>query len=188
MEQLDLVYNAFSNLERNYSRSKKKRSEYIADKFGGDIKIGSFLILNVLSAEEFTDPEDIRKFSEIRNIFEFLIKNADRLDSLGSFDKDDAGQDLLKRALDAAQWCGTHIETCDQRSLYNTTKGSLHFVSDKAGSHVVPLLSARYCKVYNEAMAAFVSNLCKTPVEIGDIAERNKLGMGFSVVSGIDYR
>ena len=177
MEQLDLVYNTFANLERNYARSKKSRSEYIADKFGGNIQIGSFLILNALSAEEFTDPEDIRKFSFVRDIFGEINAHADSLDALESFDfKESTVVSQLKNALNAGQWTGMHIETCTQSELYGDSRGVIHYDIRSAEAHVAPLMTARYYKIFSNAMVAFATPFCKVPVKQGDILERKNLG------------
>lgn len=195
MEQLDLVYATFSNLERNYSRSKKSRSEYIKDKFGGDISIGSFLILNALSAEEFSDPEDIRKFSEVRRVFDKLLENKDRLDSLASFNFDEeseCAQNILD-ALNLGQDVGTKLVVVDQSELYNNDAGVLHFDVRPNDVRLVPARFSnsveltRYMKMCNRGMVSFFGQFVSgSSLNVGSVVERKNLGLVFSPAASVD--
>lgn len=195
MEQLDLVYNTFANLERNYSRSKKTRTEYITDKFGGNIQIGSFLILNALSAEEFSDPEDIRKFSEVRSIFDFLLEHQDTLDSLQSFDmgsNDDIS--LIFGALSAGQVIGTGIEVCSQRSLYTNDSGTMHYDVSARETLMAPVClesageHAPYVKLFNRGMLCLFGQIAgRSDLQLDDILMRKNLGMSFEPVDAPEF-
>ena len=195
MEQLDLVYSTFANLERNYSRSKKSRSEYIKDKFGGDIPVGSFLILNALSAEEFSDPEDIRKFSEIRAIFDKLLENKDRLDSLASFNFD-MDSDGSMSALDVLNLCqdfGTGVTVVEQGALYNGEAGVMQFDVRSEEVRIAPAKLSntsnftRYIKMCNRGMVAFFGQFVPdSSLDLGSVVERKNLGLSFTVATAVE--
>ena len=60
MSILDKVYTTFKRLDQDFARSKKTRTEFITDKFGGDIAIGSVIILDAIRAEGVEEsPENI---------------------------------------------------------------------------------------------------------------------------------
>ena len=83
MEVLDRVYSAFSNLDRDFARSKKSRTDFILEKFGGDIDMGSMIILDAISASTGEETaEDIQKLTFVKEIFEKLKDARDNLDSL----------------------------------------------------------------------------------------------------------
>ena len=86
MEVLDRVYSAFSNLDRDFARSKKSRTDFILEKFGGDIDMGSMIILDAISASTVEETaEDIQKLTFVKEIFEKLKDARDNLDSLPDF-------------------------------------------------------------------------------------------------------
>lgn len=183
MDTLDLVYNAFTGLERNYARSKKTRTEYVKDKFGGDINVGSFLILNALSAEEFVDPEDIKKFSEVRRIFEFLKDNQDKLDTLSSFNLDDTSD--ITAALDSlhqGQEAGTGFTVVGQEQLLDM--GAYHFVITSKQCSIAPiqlrnkLKTTNRISIYSPGMKAFFGSFTSDgEVKVGDILVRGQIGL-----------
>lgn len=194
MEQLDLVYNTFANLEKNYAKSTKSRSEYVNDKFGGDISTAMFLILNALSAEEFTDPEDIRKFSEIRNIFDKIKENKDRLDALKSFNfEGDSEIESAEAILSAGQQEGTGIQVLDQSELYKS--GALHYVVKTGDTLLVPLClqpgaanPPLYVKLFSNGMLTLFSQLCPdVSTDLCAVLKRKQLGLKFTRVSRVTF-
>ena len=176
MRQLDLVYNTFVNLEKNYAKSKKSREEYLKDKFGGDISVGAFLILNALGAEEFTDPEDIEKLSKVRDIFDDILANKDNLSELASFDFDTNNtRNLLFAALNASQASGFGYTVIDQQHLYKK-KDALHYHITPKETLVVPLLHARYTRVFSKAIASYVAHITGVVHETGTLLESRSGG------------
>lgn len=172
MEQLDLVYKTFANLEKNYARSKKTREEYVLEKFGGDINVGSFLILNALSSQELTDPEDIQKFSKVREIFQAIKDNQNRLNTLSSFNfEEDAATTAILNALDSSWKAGTHIELCEQHALY-ASRGALHFDVRPGEVQESSLADARYLGLYSKAMVLFAQQFTTDTVALGDTVEK----------------
>lgn len=158
MEQLDLVYNTLTSLEKNYRRSKKSRSEYILDKFGGDIGVGSFLILNALQAAELNDPEDIKKLSTVRRIIDSIRENEHQLDSLSSFDFDtEAIQSTLTNALLAGLSQGSGISIVSQEYLHEKYKGALSYRVSADRVQVVPVDHAEFFEVILPAWSAVLS-------------------------------
>lgn len=172
MEQLDLVYKTFVNLEKNYARSKKTREEYILEKFGGDINVGSFLILNALSSQELTDPDDIQKFSKVREIFQAIKDNQNRLNTLSSFNfEEDAASTAILNALDSSWKTGTHIELCEQHALY-ASRGALHFDIRPGEAQESSLADARYLGLYSKAMVLFAQQFTTDAISLGDVVEK----------------
>lgn len=193
MEQLDLVHNTFVNLERNYKRSNRSRSEYVKEKFGGNISIAAFLILNALSAEEFTDPEDIRKFSEIRDIFEKIKENQDRLDSLTSFDfdEDQSTTDVFS-ALSSGQRSGTGFEVCEQATLYRY--GALHYDARPDEVRIVPIrlegqeTPPPYVELFSPGMLTLFSQMVPgAKLGIGGLLKRENLGLSFKPTKDVVF-
>ena len=172
MTQLDKVYNSLVNLERNYKKSKKSRSEYIADKFGGDFDRGSFLIMSALSEQEFTDPVDIEKYSKVREVISILRAHKDHFDSLTTFDaeeKVDAG--MLLSALDST----FPFRLLGQETLYKKY-GVVHHRIYPNITAVAPLLSSRYVKICTPAMQAMFAAHSTDDVQLGDLLERQSVG------------
>lgn len=175
MEQLDLVYKTFSNLERNYSRSKKTRKEYIVDKFGGDIEIGATVILDALAAGDITNPDDIAELSFVRDIFASIIANKESLDTLNSFDDLLTGTSgNVKGMLTKAFERGTGISVVTQKRLRNN--GAMHYVARASGVRMIPLRFATKISVYNEVMQGFVGSSIGNVPEIGSIYKQGKSG------------
>lgn len=83
-ERLDRVYDVFSNLDRDYKRSKMTRSQFITDRFGGDIDVGSLLISEAISAE-YDDQESVSKLSFLKDLFDKIEKNKAYLDAMTDF-------------------------------------------------------------------------------------------------------
>lgn len=172
MTQLDKVYNSLANLEKNYKKSKKSRSEYIADKFGGDFDTGSFLIMSALSAQEFADPEDIEKYSKVREVISVLRAHKDHLDSLTTFDvEEQADASMLLSALDST----LPFRLFDQEILYKKY-GVVHHRIYPNITAMAPLLSSRYVKICTPAMQAMFAAHSTEDVQLGDLLERQSVG------------
>ena len=124
---LDAVFKTFSKLEQNYARSSKDRQSYIEDKFGGDIEMGSFLILHALSKESITSPEDVEKLSFIRKTFDYLLKHKDHINALSSFvPNDNSLGDSMLNALRSGYESGTKV-LIQEQTVLNKRYGAYHF-------------------------------------------------------------
>lgn len=186
MEQLDLVHKVLTNLEKNYKLSKKTRSEYVKEKFGGDIGMGSFLILNALSAEELTDPEDIKKLSEVQNVIEFLVSNEENLDFLSSFEVSDNVnlEETLFRALNLGELEGTGITVASQAEIYKARRG-LHYYITAKKSVVASQDTCQYFHIFNDAMRALMAPTCNDHIVVGNYLQRGNVGFSCKRVSKV---
>lgn len=156
MKQLDAVYRAFTHLESNYRRSNKTRREYIVDKFGGDVEIGSMVILDYFAGAKLEDPDDIAKFSAIRDIFNVLKKNIDNLVTFESFDDlFNKGNQSIKILLEDASIKGSKIIVVP----HTDSDEWAHYKVKELYTTVVPLVSATKVRVFNGAMQALVQSL-----------------------------
>lgn len=189
METLDLLYKTFTNLEKNYKRSKKSRSEFILSKFGGDINVGSFLILNALANMEFVESEDIIKLSKVREVIGYIQENQDKLDKLSTFNfGEDDNQDALLTALDNARLAGTGIRVMRQQELYRSTKGAYHFKISPDSTLLASLANCTYYSIYNNSILKFVEPYCKNKIKVGDFVERKNLGNEFFKIKEIPFK
>ena len=170
MEQLDLVYNTFINLEKNYARSKKSRKDYLLEKFGGDIAVGSMIILDALSRLELTKTEDIEKLSAIRDMFASIAEYQDKLDSITDFNFSETAGSKLYKVLDAALEAGAQLTLCTTEEVEG--QGFLHFKATPKGTQLVPIGSAKLLCVYNEPMAAYATSVSGETAMIGDLYEK----------------
>lgn len=154
MSVLDNVYNAFSNLDRDFARSKKSRSEFIRDKFGGDIEVGSFIILDAVSSSTGDETqEDIEKLTFIKDIFEKIKANAGNLDSLSDFSfVDDSKFSGFLQTIQEAVISGTHVRHVRQAELNDAEQGSIHFIVNAAGASCCPVNRCKVFHIYNEHM------------------------------------
>lgn len=145
MEQLDLVYKTFSTLDESYARSKKTRTEFITEKFGGDIEIGSAIILDVLSEGELTSQGDIEKLTFVKDIFEKIKSNASALDSLKNFAfEDHAMFNQLCQEIDNAMAESGMAHPVTQSHMFRETK-DLHIHTDMHGCQYVPVDDCVFC-------------------------------------------
>lgn len=160
MEVLDKVYNTFKNLDRDYSKSKKTRTEFIEGKFGGDIDIGSIIILEAIGSEEPTSPEDIKKFAFIKDTFNAIRRNRKRLESLPNFasiGKDFSEFESLKELLYKSIGDGQKQWKCTQQQLQKRSdKQSLHYYVTPEGTYYSDLNEVNVFRVYNEHIAALL--------------------------------
>ena len=183
MRTLDAVYNTFANLEKNYARASKSRSQYLIGKFGGDISVGSFLILHALSKEVYTDPEDIEKLSVIREVFANIKAHEDSLDSLNSFNfgaENTMQQGIL--ALSQGEYDGTGISVVDQKTMWTGKGKPSHYSINSKVTQVVPLSTAPYYNLYSPAIAALINSFCGGSFKVGDIVA-TKLGGRVQAIS-----
>ena len=176
MEQLDLVYNTFTNLEKNYAHSKKSRKEYLLDKFGGDITVGGMIILDALSRADLQTTEDVEKLSKIRDIFATIAENQVRLDTLSDFDFGTSSGVKLSAILDNAFTSGTGMKLVVGQEA--TKKPYVHFRVTPAGAEVVPMSTAPRLYAYSKAMVAYAQAATGEDVKLMDIFER-KIGNRF---------
>lgn len=175
MEILDRVYNTFANLDRDFAKSKKSRSAFIIDKFGGDLDMGSMIILDAISASKGDEtPEDIEKLTFVKDIFEKIMNARDNLDSLHDFsfgaeDEYKAFVSLLSESMAA----GTGVRPITQAELNKKDKGAIHFISTVNGTLFCPVHAGRVLHIFNENMERLCLRLYpQATFEIGEYYER----------------
>lgn len=130
---LDNVYSKFTNLEKDYRRTKKSRSQFITERFGGDIVVGSTIILDAIYEENPITKEEIAKFSIVKDIISNILKAKDDLDYLESFDfsNDMSMATVIGKLLDSVD--AGQTTTVPQRELYEHAE-ALHFYVDSDGA------------------------------------------------------
>lgn len=175
---LDRVYDTFTNLERYYRRSKKSRKEYLLEKFGGDITIGSIIILDAIGAGHPETEKDIAKFSKIKTIFENIAKAASELDSISSFEFefDQSISGKVLGLIDEVSTNRSYGKLVSQREL-DRKYGALHYIVTPEGSISVPLDKCRFIGTYNGGMTFLVDQFYNNGgaiVEDGGIYERKQ--------------
>ncbi len=160
MTILDKVYDQFAHLEENYSKSKQTRSEFVKEKFGGDIATGSVIILDAIHAEGLDeDPAYIEKASFIKDIFAKLVSCADNIDQLGSFNIEDLSTfDRLMLVLQKAYSSGTKQEVVSQKSMWASKEKVLHYTSGANGIAYCPADNCSVFRAYNESMIALMTS------------------------------
>lgn len=174
MENLDTVYNTLSKLESNFARSNKSRADYIMDKFGGDIRVASFLIMNTLSKEDITSAEDIDKLSYVRQELSFLVNNQHSLNSLSSFnffDCSSSASSSAVQALDFAMTNGRGIEVLSQKEMYSKPFKPLMYGVNKNAVIYTPISQADYLVAINDAFVNFLSGQTKKNINLGDVCK-----------------
>lgn len=187
MEQLQAVYNTFVNLEKNYARSKKTREEYLTEKLGGDVVVGSFLILHALSKLDVREPKEIEMLSYVRTFLDHVRKNKDNLAGLTSFDfSDDSEVNVIFDTLSAAEKAGTKIEVKTQQAFAKETKRGVNCCATVKGITLVPLNSARYLRLFTDWLVSTVSDAGVRDLNFGDLVEV-KLGNRISKVKTLPY-
>lgn len=159
MEVLDRVYTTFRNLDRDFARSKKTRTEFITDKFGGDINIGSIIIMDAISSGDGVQTqEDIEKLSFIRDIFDKIKAFADNLDALEDFSFSDTSfAKELDTLLTQALVDGTHSAMVSPRDVWSAFSGALHFVATPGGAVWSPVQGIKVVHCYNETMRDYMN-------------------------------
>lgn len=165
MEVLDRVYSAFSNLDRDFARSKKSRTDFILEKFGGDIDMGSMIILDAISASTVEETaEDIQKLTFVKEIFEKLKDARDNLDSLPDFKFTNGSlfQDLIL-TLKESQATGTGVRNLVQGRLRKVHKDAYHFVATADGLTSAPFAGCRVLYAFNENMLGLISATSQGP-------------------------
>ncbi len=160
MEVLDRVYRTFSNLDRDYARSKKSRSEFITDKFGGDIDIGSMIILDAVSSLSGNETvEDIEKLTFIKNIFAKIKDSREILDSLPDFSFSNVELYSNIRNLLTESWeTGTRQHVVPQSFHIGEHTKHVHYVCTDTGATYTPLSQCKVLNVYNLYTQALYSN------------------------------
>lgn len=161
MDVLDRVFTTFSNLDRDFKKSTKSRTEFITDKFGGDIDIGAMIILDAISSSTGDEtPDDIRKLTFVKHIIAGVKENKDVLDTLPDFSF--SGNDLYTRlisVLDTSYSEGTGVSVISQAELHKKYSGVVHFVSTPKGTKFVPFESCKVVHVYNDNMLGILSTM-----------------------------
>ena len=175
---LEKVYDTFTNLERNYKRSKKSRKDYLLEKFGGDIRVGSVIILDAIGAEHPETDEEIEKFSTIKTIFENILKSENELDSLTSFDFQ-IDQSISGKVLSLIDKVSSKRASCTSISQRDLCKkyNAVHYAVTPEGSYCAPLDKCRFIGTYNEGMVFLTEQLFNEGgaiIEEGGIYERKQ--------------
>ena len=158
MEVLDRVYKTFKNLDRDFDKSTKTRTQFITDKFGGDINIGSMIILDAISSSstEYSE-EDIEKLTFIKDIFKSIQESKDRLDQLPDFTFESEGLfSELKQVLVSSKEHGTHLVEAKQSQVSKVKDGAIHFASTVRGTRYTPLNKCVHFHAYNEHMCGML--------------------------------
>ena len=179
MSVLERVYTTFNRLDQDFARSKKTRTEFITDKFGGDINVGSVIILDAIRAEGMEEtPDNISKMSYIKDTFAAIQANAGHLDSLTSFNFTDTNVvgafiDILAHAEEHE----TRQTRVSQKQLWDTQHLALHFVCRADGTTYTSPDDCQVLQAYNENMAGLILTLLKPDREL-------ELGGHYKVLPG----
>lgn len=172
MNVLDRVYTTFKRLDQDFARSKKTRTEFITDKFGGDINTGSIIILDAIRAAGVEEtPENIAKMSFVKDTFAQIQANADRLDTLSSFDF--ADNNVMQNFIDVlwkAEFHGSRQTPSEQSQLWGNKTRALHYLCTPDGSAFAPLDDCKVYAAYNENMVGLLTGAFQLDREpaIGD--------------------
>lgn len=173
MSTLQKVYDTFSTLDSRYARSNKTKTEFITDKFGGDIDIGSTIILDACRAEAKEDnSEDIEMLSCIQNIFEKILKYRDNLDSLPnfSFETDTCISNLLLLLAES------RATGRNQRLLPQGFKKHVwHYSATPEGSRYTPYDACVVLSAYDRNSTNKLANMYPT-VEEGKLYAKTESG------------
>lgn len=175
MDTLDRVYNAFSNLDRDFARSKKSRSEFIIDKFGGDLDMGSMIILDAISAFKGEEtPEDIEKLTFVKDIFAKIMAARDNLDSLHDFTFGAANDyNKLISILTESMVAGTGVCVLPQSELNKWSKGTVHFLATEGSTMCCDMMEGHVVHIYNENMQGYAERLFPhSQFELGQYFQR----------------
>ncbi len=159
MEVLDRVYKTFLNLDKGFARSNKSRSEYIVDKFGGDIDIGSMIILEAISdLGEVPTMEDIQKLTFVKDTIKKIQISKSVLDNLDSFE--DLGRggtfEEFSAIIKDSYLMGTGIANVSQRELNKENKTAFHYIVTPEGSMFTRLRDCSVVHIYNEYMQRII--------------------------------
>lgn len=161
MSILDKVYTTFSNLDKDYARTKKTRTEFITEKFGGDINTGSVIILDAIREEGLEENvENIAKMSYIKDIFNRIKSCADRLDTLQSFNF--VQSDVATRILSILRSSNAHETRQNlvaQSSLWAGNARCLHHVCTADGASYADMDACKVFNLYNENMYGLLSGV-----------------------------
>ncbi len=154
MSVLDRVYTTFKRLDQDYARSKKSRTAFITDKFGGDIRTGSIIILDAIRSEGVEEtPENIAKMSFVKDIFERIRDNAERLDSMTSFCSEDSNVSMhFMNVLLRSEYHGSKQKITTQSELWGASRKALHYCSTAEGIDFVEPDDCKVFKAFNENM------------------------------------
>lgn len=169
---LDNVYQTFTNLDALYDEGKRTRTEFIKQKLGGDIGIGITVILDYLSSQDYTSVDDIEKLSRVKEVFQQIRANIDRLDDIPDFESM-AGENLttVKELLLAAEKQSGNVVCLTQKELYSSTK-AFHIRANLHETLYTPIEKCSAFFVYDRNIKAAIEKLydVKGSIEIGDFA------------------
>ena len=129
MSTFDKVYQKFENLEEQFLSSGQSRTDFIAERFGGDLEIGVTILTDAIMKDNLTESKDIERFSFLKDLFSFLLKHKDTIDMLPGFDMatEDVSEieDILSK-LALTMTTPYHAPVLSQKELYEQ-KGLLHY-------------------------------------------------------------
>lgn len=184
LEILDKVYKTFKNLDRDYAKSKKSRSEFILGKFGGDFDIGSMLILEAVSNFDGTETsEDLDKLSFIKDIFDKLKSSRDIWDQLTDFTfKNNAIAQDYKNLIKESYANGIGVNLCQQSRLRKNSKGIIHYLITGQDTMVALPCDCNVLHAYNTHFGNYIVDKYQGDVRVGSYYELQNA----NVISEID--
>lgn len=168
MSILDKVYTTFKRLDQDFARSKKTRTEFITDKFGGDIAIGSVIILDAIRAEGVEEsPENIEKMSYVKDTFVRIQACANHLDSLTSFSFADTNTvSSFVDILGHAENHGSGQSEVNQAELWKGRPQALHYVCTPDEARFANPDNCTVFQAFNENMAGLIVGCFKPDREL----------------------
>lgn len=171
MLQLDKVYNTLLNLDTDYSSTVgKTKYEFLCDKLGGDVEIGSTLILCYFAKFEFENPDDIKKFMEIKKLLEYFKTVGEDINTASSFGIVVTEADNFIEMLRGHRNSG-NIYKMSQEELYNTT-GALHLECTPEHAKFTSLDDLLYYNIYDRNMIRLMQTLYFVNVSKGDLLKK----------------
>ena len=171
MSTLDKIYQKFENLEEQYLCSEQSRSDFIAERFGQDLEVGITILTDAILKENPSETKEIEKFSYLKDLFSFLLKHKDSMESLSSFETmteevSDMQDILSKLSLTITKPCTPSVTS--QKELYEKT-GALHYEVTPDSISYVSLNQCHAFYVSNENFAV----LLKTVNDVSSNLKRN---------------
>ena len=170
MSTLDNIYGKFLSLEDNYLSSGLTRKEFVLQLFGGDIEIGATILTDAILKEGVSKAKDIEKFSFLKDIFSFFIKQKNNLDFMSTFnnplDNNEITNDtdiLNKLVITLTQ--PVHAPIFSQKDLYKENQ-ALHYVVTPDSIKYVSLDDCHAFKIMNENFAILLKTLHNTTSDL----------------------
>lgn len=171
MSTLDKIYQKFENLEEQYLNSEQSRTDFIAERFGQDLEVGITILTDAILKENPSEAKEIEKFSYLKDLFSFLLKHKDNMDSLSSFEATTEEVSNMEDILSKLSLTITQPYTpsvINQKELYEKT-GALHYEVTPDSITYVSLDKCHAFYASNENFAV----LLKTVNDVSSNLKRN---------------